>query len=387
MRRREPSIRRAAVLAVAFALAAGRPAVPAPSFDCARAKTATEQLICGDAILADLDQRLAETYRTLQEQMDDAAKRRLLREQRAWLGERGTRCGIPNEAATPMPAQTWQWAPCLAERYRERLARLGVAVEPPVQPAAARQPDFVHPLCLDLALGGRAGEGAGGEQPGPVLLAACDRGHRHVPVTTRADQPGWLVAEGTAAGAPTWIGYRPIGKLADGRTIVQVDWNGGGTGTFSEIAELRQAHAEGAGAATLTARTVLGGGDRCNGGIDSARLDGTAVETAFRATPAALIAGGDPKLDVARYGLYDCAICCAGSVRHRYDLQTGTDAVIGATIAESLGTDGGDADGAQACFDRLVKEGRGPLPQALSAAELTELARRFVAACPAGDAQ
>lgn len=65
---------------------------PAPSFDCAKAASASEKLICLDAELAGLDARLAEGYRRLLSMTDDPAG--LKQEQVGWL--KTTRNACPN---------------------------------------------------------------------------------------------------------------------------------------------------------------------------------------------------------------------------------------------------------------------------------------------------
>lgn len=369
-------------VALLWAVGVGGGAAAAASFDCGKAATPAEQVICGDGTLSRLDGRLAEVYTGLSGQLAGAARQRLISEQRAWLAERDRRCGIPAQGGPPALAERWQWAPCLADRYRERLDRLGAGVAAAAPPPAAALPGYIHPLCLEMALGGRAT--ATDDRPVPVVIDGCNRGHRHVPVTGR-ESAEWLAVDDVSDDAlGAWFAYRPLGSLGDGRRFVEIAWSGGGTGIFSEVVEVRRSAGGSGGPATITAMSVFGGGDRCNGGISGARLDGETLLVQQRATPAGLIAAGDRNLDVFRYGLYDCAICCAGSVDHRLSLDGGGGGVAQATITDTLAAEDEAADSAQACFDRLVK-GRGRLPQTLTAAALAELTKAFVAACPAAE--
>jgi uncharacterized protein YecT (DUF1311 family) len=77
------------------------------SFDCTKAATSVEKLICADAELSRLDSRLAAAYREARRGTDDPQM--LLAEQRAWLEQRN-RCGDGD---------------CLTEVYRQRIAALG----------------------------------------------------------------------------------------------------------------------------------------------------------------------------------------------------------------------------------------------------------------------
>lgn len=74
-----------------------------PSFDCARASTAVEGMICGNAELASLDARTAEAYKAVREGAEDRAA--MQREQVEWIQQTRDACGS---------------AECLAQAYSER---------------------------------------------------------------------------------------------------------------------------------------------------------------------------------------------------------------------------------------------------------------------------
>lgn len=61
-----------------------------PSFDCLKASTAIEGMICGNAELADLDTRLADAYKWLLGVSDDPAVEK--REQIAWIRNKRNAC-------------------------------------------------------------------------------------------------------------------------------------------------------------------------------------------------------------------------------------------------------------------------------------------------------
>lgn len=80
-----------------------------PSFDCAKATTATEITICSSGRLAELDVALSAAYAAARSQLDEAGRNRLLAEQKIWLAQRDS-CRSD--------------ALCLAASMEARLARL-----------------------------------------------------------------------------------------------------------------------------------------------------------------------------------------------------------------------------------------------------------------------
>lgn len=85
--------------------------VNAASFDCAKASTTTEKIICSDAALSALDSSMAAAYRDALAQAPAGARTRLTGEQRAWLAETRDRCGD---------------VACLAQAYAARQGQLQV---------------------------------------------------------------------------------------------------------------------------------------------------------------------------------------------------------------------------------------------------------------------
>lgn len=56
-----------------------------PSFDCNKASTTTERLVCSDDELANLDLKLANAYKNARNLADAAGKKKILEEQKIWL--------------------------------------------------------------------------------------------------------------------------------------------------------------------------------------------------------------------------------------------------------------------------------------------------------------
>lgn len=96
-----------------------------PSYDCTKAKSGREKIVCTHADLAALDRTLAEAYAKERARRDAASQADLLREQTRWLA------GIPNSCGVPDTAGPERWAEpqrkCLADLYRARTTALAGA--------------------------------------------------------------------------------------------------------------------------------------------------------------------------------------------------------------------------------------------------------------------
>jgi uncharacterized protein YecT (DUF1311 family) len=120
------------VSGVALAQAPKPPA--GPSYDCTKAKSGREKVVCAHADLAALDRTLAETYAKERARRDVAGQAELQRDQQRWLA------GIPNTCAVPDTAGPERWAEpqrkCLADLYRVRTTALaGAAATTPASTA------------------------------------------------------------------------------------------------------------------------------------------------------------------------------------------------------------------------------------------------------------
>ena len=83
-----------------------------PSFDCAKAHSAAEQLVCQDAGLAALDNELAALYPKAMSQLSAEQQKTEKAMQRGWIKERNE-CWKEQDK----PA-------CIARNYNERMAEL-----------------------------------------------------------------------------------------------------------------------------------------------------------------------------------------------------------------------------------------------------------------------
>jgi uncharacterized protein len=115
----------AVLLALFYALPARAGAPTAPSFDCAKARTTIETLICSDPELSALDRQISDAYNKARKNapMGSALRSTLLDEQRQYLKARVAACKIPDQQdlssdqARPLIA-------CLREQFSMRLKTL-----------------------------------------------------------------------------------------------------------------------------------------------------------------------------------------------------------------------------------------------------------------------
>jgi uncharacterized protein YecT (DUF1311 family) len=110
----------------------GQPAKPpaGPSYDCSKAKSGREKVVCANADLATLDRTLAEVYAKEKARRDAAGQADLQREQVRWLATMPNTCGVPDAAGPERWAEPQR--KCLADLYRARTTALaGAAVTTP----------------------------------------------------------------------------------------------------------------------------------------------------------------------------------------------------------------------------------------------------------------
>lgn len=124
-----------------------------PSFDCTKATTGREKVVCANADLAALDRTLAEVYTKERARRDATGQADLQREQLRWLA------GVPNTCGVPDTAGPERWAEpqrkCLADLYRARTTALaGAATTTP----ASSSPQSVIGR-FTMVLPGDAGSG------------------------------------------------------------------------------------------------------------------------------------------------------------------------------------------------------------------------------------
>jgi uncharacterized protein len=88
-------------------LTAGNDGAKAQSFDCAKASTRVERIICDNPRLGELDSELAEAYQTaLRDSPWASANRRIRAEQKAWIARRD-RCNNAGLREAHVPDASW----------------------------------------------------------------------------------------------------------------------------------------------------------------------------------------------------------------------------------------------------------------------------------------
>ncbi|WKV98807.1 lysozyme inhibitor LprI family protein [Pseudomonas sp. H22_DOA] len=184
------------------------PFVHASSFDCASASSKTEKAICADPYLSELDEKLAQQWRSSLAKVADP--KALKTDQRQWLKSRNA-CGDS--------------AACLRRQYVRRLAELEHAVQPfnwdatwqliPPGPSTSatvvtKQVDATH---ISVAI--TAGEG-----PTPVIWTALQHSRTVKPYTQRTNAPSasrpstacWISRKSKpeAIAVPEWACITPV---------------------------------------------------------------------------------------------------------------------------------------------------------------------------------
>ena len=107
-----------------------------PSFDCTRARSASERLICADAELARLDNELGRAFRSQRRPLRGASRVAFVDQQRKWINERDAQCGLEGLSDAP-PHILVQAKPCMVQATEARIQHLsGVSKPNPEQQLA-----------------------------------------------------------------------------------------------------------------------------------------------------------------------------------------------------------------------------------------------------------
>jgi len=106
------------------ALIAGPGTAQAASFDCAKAATAREKLICADPKLSAMDDALAKSYRAALQPLSPDGRTQLRNGQRAWLRFADTLCGTGGSQIPPAANRFDTPTACLHTRYTVRQRQL-----------------------------------------------------------------------------------------------------------------------------------------------------------------------------------------------------------------------------------------------------------------------
>ena len=85
-----------------------------PGFDCQKAQTPIEKLICGSDVLSNQDRQMNQLYESLLNQADEKDRGLIKTEQRSFLKRRNKLCNLDQTAAEK----------CLREIYQERITAL-----------------------------------------------------------------------------------------------------------------------------------------------------------------------------------------------------------------------------------------------------------------------
>lgn len=124
-----------------------------PSFDCRKAATPVEKLICSDPVLGDLDRKMAEKFSQDLEAAPATSRGVLIKAQRRWLQDRASGCGL--DPAQPAFHVLGGPAPvdCLRTMYEQwgeyRLGPMTAAVPPRLEiPFEAKRQPFLPRLLL-----------------------------------------------------------------------------------------------------------------------------------------------------------------------------------------------------------------------------------------------
>lgn len=110
-------------------------------FDCAKASSPVEHLICSDEQLAGLDKEMTALFTAARNAAEtEESRREQLQAQRAWLKARLTTCDIP--ATGDLPNEVAGMRTCLAAEIRKRNEELAKAMHKPVRPQPPETASF-----------------------------------------------------------------------------------------------------------------------------------------------------------------------------------------------------------------------------------------------------
>lgn len=100
-----------------------KPGFSGPSFDCNKATSATDQLICTDATLSKADKKMVAAYRRLQKEETPESFATVLSAQRGWLAYVRKSCGDKKKTPDDQGDRN-KLQDCLSENYSDRADRL-----------------------------------------------------------------------------------------------------------------------------------------------------------------------------------------------------------------------------------------------------------------------
>lgn len=334
------------------------------SFDCAKASSVVEKFICKDRGLAELDQTLGEVFSNKREKLNAIEANALLIEQKNWLSYRDNACQIKSVDVTLSPEDIWTNGACLANIYDKRLLQLGVPGGGAFDNDTEKNPDFIHPLCLQLVT-----SSAWHYDPpelASVPLKACNEGFAHLSFDENHGKFGARDRDGFGG----IFAYEPKGRLPDGRELAIATETSGGSGAVNQlIAITRENGAD--GVIKISTERLASGGDRCPGGfIENAEVIENDVFVDKAVTPKLFFEMIFNKMES---DASDCYQCCIGTIR--INLSTPDDTpngrIISARIENSAGRSWQPDSVADKCLDEAVNKSGSGLPINLDSKELT----------------
>jgi len=214
-------------------LLAGAPPARAASFDCAKAKTPVEKMICSDAALSELDGRLASAYRRALGLASNPEPLKV--EQRSWLTNERSKCAD---------------VACLKRSYQQRLTALEAAAPPGKEisysftKAPFINPKLINDLSTELS--------DQGDQVLAINLTDSQTSNRYacdVKVAKTGNKYPYVYAQDPVEGGdarPAEFGYRYVGRTTTGIDVLFTAESGGGSGVFEGLMLVRISEESGA---------------------------------------------------------------------------------------------------------------------------------------------
>jgi len=223
----------AAILATVIGLGAR---APAASFDCRKARTPVEKMICSDPQLSDLDARLARSYRRARDAGADPAA--LQAAQRTWLATERGKCND---------------VPCLKQAYQQRLAAVDAAGGAKADSGKAggagakelaysfTQAPFISPKIIEDLSTSIADQG---DQIVAINLTDAQGSNRYGEEVEVVKKPGKapyvrFQVKGEDSGDGMEFGYEYVGRTASGLDVLRTSSWTGGSGRFENLMIVR----------------------------------------------------------------------------------------------------------------------------------------------------
>lgn len=228
----------------------------------------------------------------------------------------------------------------------------------------------IDPMCFVML---------GGETPTALTLKECGSNYEITDAQNAVDENGYVYAQYTTPGEvqnvrPSMIRYKYLGETKKGYNLL-IESSGGGTGQFSSIYIVDRK--EGG----LGVVDVIAGGDRCNGGIESATVYEGELVFNQNVTPFDFLdlADSNPYGLKAYEDLDACAVCCYGVARYNADGFKGIS--VTAELDDLEDRDPSPERGMQNCFDKVLKSRMDIGQIDMPASVVKSFVQEFHAAC------